>query len=242
MQKITITPEELHDAVVMHRYTIDTKTEFQADASDLFRDNHSAALYIPGGDIGDMAIFLAAAHNYGFEIDKGALWNILMSYQSPELDHISKSPHLHEIIDNNKAFQLDDSDCRFIESLIPHKGHRVENVLNGAAILMKGQFTLPSCMEIVANTQRKNIYPFIFHYSLINKRHKDTVKKLLEENALKLFPGQDEEYLYEVISDMTDNHLFESIKRLIPTLPIYLVSFEENGNFSIETLSDSQET
>jgi hypothetical protein len=70
----------------------------------------------------------------------------------------------------------------------------------------------------------------------VNERHRLIAKKLIEERAVKFFPDCDEEYLFEALSETTENHLFETLKRLASGLPIFEVGFENDGSFKIKEM------
>ena len=77
---------------------------------------------------------------------------------------------------------------------------------------------------------------FVYHQSLVDQRHRQLRKLLVEKKAVKLLEGCDAEYLYQALSEMAENHLMETAKRLAKQLPIYEVKFDEDESFIINQL------
>jgi hypothetical protein len=242
MQKIKVTSDELHDAILETRRVVSSSFASVSRSSEgKYQDTDDLPpLLLPGGDIGDLGIILAASNTYGFKVNNDKVWELIQTYQNDFVKHDLKNtyPHVKELVGNPAAFQLSEDSVKHITSLLP-KGNEefTTDHINGAVILIKGMYALPSQLSINSDFGKKRISPFAFHYTLVNQRHRVIAHDLIEKNIVELFPGQDEEYLYEVISDMTDIHLFESIGRTAPNLPIYKVEFDKDSNFIIEDLS-----
>ncbi|OGK11615.1 hypothetical protein A2954_06715 [Candidatus Roizmanbacteria bacterium RIFCSPLOWO2_01_FULL_37_12] len=78
---------------------------------------------------------------------------------------------------------------------------------------------------------------YVFHETATNKNHRDLAKELIEVKAVQLFPGCDEEYLYEALSEVTETYLYQTINKVAAKLPIYYVKFDEDGSFTVKDMS-----
>jgi len=68
---------------------------------------------------------------------------------------------------------------------------------------------------------------------LIDGRHRALSKNLIKNSNVKLYGDLTDEYLYEVLSEMSDTHLFETIKQIDSFLPIYSVSITDSSTVDI---------
>ncbi len=106
----------------------------------------------------------------------------------------------------------------------------------GAVVQVKGNYSVYPRSMLKTEEGSVETEIFIYHASLVDERHRLMAKKLLDNNAVKLFPGCDAEYLYQVLSDEGEKHLFEILKRLATGLPIYSVEFDEDGGFTFQEM------
>lgn len=119
----------------------------------------------------------------------------------------------------------------FANSLSPSSQEKLSAVLQ-----IKGDYVLASKLFLKSQQEDMAVNIFVFYETLVNQRHRIVAKKLIEKKAVTLFPGCDDEYLYEALSDMIDNHLYETMRRLGKGLPIYYVEFDSEGSFTIEEM------
>lgn len=119
---------------------------------------------------------------------------------------------------------------------IQKKPPRLNKQYEGAVLQVRGVYSVNPLFSV--RTERGNIKGemFVFHETFTNNKHKILAKKLIENKAVKLFPGCDEEYLYEVLSEVTESHLFETLKRLASGLSMFQVNFENDGSFDIKEM------
>ena len=104
----------------------------------------------------------------------------------------------------------------------------------GAVLIVRGNYGVLPKYVLEDESKRILVEVFVYQATLSDSRHRVLSKKLLENKAVELFPGCDEEYLYEVMIEMAENHLFETANRLAKGLPIFTVEFQSDGTFSIE--------
>ena len=151
--------------------------------------------------------------------------------------------HIKQMMQDPKAYNLNQEQLIFLKKFLElvKKQGACETILEGdhqegAVLQIQGPYSLyPRFSEQIDQGKTKT-QAFIFHSTLVNERHKLIAKKLIEEKIVKLFPGYDEEYLYEALSEVSENHLFETLKRLASGLPIFQVSFDSDGSFTIKEM------
>ncbi len=107
---------------------------------------------------------------------------------------------------------------------------------NGAVLQIRGDYSIKP--EFSVHMKHGNITGklFVYQETEINKRHRELSNKLVQNKAVTLFPGTDEEYLYEVLTEVTEERFFETIKKQAKDLPIYLVKFDSEGGFTVEEM------
>ena len=94
---------------------------------------------------------------------------------------------------------------------------------------MSGNRSIWPQFSIETPEGRKDIHILIYHKTFADKRRKAYSSLLFKEKILKLYEGLDEEYLYEVLSETMDNHLYITTNHIDPTLPIFSANFDEKG-------------
>ncbi|OGK25309.1 hypothetical protein A3F58_02410 [Candidatus Roizmanbacteria bacterium RIFCSPHIGHO2_12_FULL_37_9b] len=213
-------------------------------------------LAIPGADAGQLGIIFATANTYGFEVDKEKVFELVVDVVggienfSFHSDHhgdpkipASGCGHIKQQNLDPKAYGLEDDQMKFIETALTKakkKGAK-EIVLEGehqegAILQINGPYSLYPGSLLETDQGNAQVQVFIFHSTLVNERHRLIAKKLIEKKAVELFPGCDEEYLYEVLSEVTESHLFETLKRLASGLSMFQVNFESDGSFDIKEM------
>jgi len=111
--------------------------------------------------------------------------------------------------------------------------------LEGAVVMVKGEdwSIAPKLMAnnlTIKQFSNETIEVFIYQKTLDNKRRRILAKNLLP--YVKTSFSVDEEYLYQILSQVSDNQLLETVNRLAKDLPAYEVEFEEGGEFEIKQL------
>lgn len=106
----------------------------------------------------------------------------------------------------------------------------------GAIIQIKGNYTIPDFVVIQTEIGVAKIDLYIYHYSHTNNSNRLMAKKVMENKAVEFVFDGDEEYLYEALSDTSDQQYYEKIKTLAPGLPIYSVVFKEDGRYDVEEI------
>lgn len=258
MQKIILTKEQISQLIWENRYKIEEKSRFLSRCIDgRYQNNENLnPLAFPGADAGELALIFATANDFGFEIDEKKILATLLEVVGGvknfnlHTDHhgdpkivASGCGHVKQMRLDSEAYSLEKDQIKLLENslLTLKKNGANEAVLQGkheegAVIIVRGNYSLYPRFRLNTEGGAVAVEFFVFHESLVNERHKILAKKLLENKAVKLIDGCDEEYLYEALSDMTDHHLFETAKRLAKDLPIYGVTFSDDGMFMVEDM------
>lgn len=134
------------------------------------------------------------------------------------------------------GFEIDEKKLKTLFELKNDSKINRKNKIYGAVLQIYGEYSIPSRFLVDTGSGREQIDFYIYHVTLSNRENRELAKQLMNMHAVKLFEGCDEEYLYEVLSDKSDQDFFENIKRVAPGLPIYEIVFKDDGSFKIEEL------
>ena len=174
-------------------------------------------------------------------LSKSQLQEVIFSNRY-KLDNESLPSGLDELALLNKTaeeygFEVDQEKANKIlksEKNIPS----LKEKYDGAVLQIRGEYSIEP--EFSMRTEEGFIKGelFIFHETITNKNHKMIAEKLFKERAVKLFPGCDEEYLYQAISEVTETYLHETLKKIARDLPIIHVSFDSDGRFTVKVMGN----
>lgn len=211
---------------------------------------------LPGADAGDLAILYATARSCGFEVDYKKALSILLnliggvqnfSLHTDAYSSASECDHLHQVRLHYKDYYLEEEDIEILDTQIAEikKMGVVATLLEGrhqptAVLQITGDWGVPPHGMLTTDRGDVNTQVMVFHSSRVNDRHKKWAEALVAEKAVKLGAGLDEEYLYQVMSTTTEDHLLETLRRMAKGLPIYQVRFEKGGAFEVESLGTVQ--
>lgn len=252
---MTLSSDQIHAIVSENKYLLPEGSRFLSRCIDGRYENSEnlPALAIPGADIGDLAVLYAAAAQYGFEIDhdkalqtlQGLTGNDHLSWHTDEREEKgvleSGCGHLKQLHLDPTSYGLQKEDVVQLDAQMKktHKDGGDEVTLKGdhhegAVLLIVGNYGVLPQNALVTESGTLQTQLFIFHKTFVDQRHKAWSKLLIEKKAVTLLDGLDEEYLYEALSSTTDDHLFETARRLAKDLPIFQVTFANDGSFEIE--------
>jgi hypothetical protein len=215
---------------------------------------HLPALALPGGDLGQLALVIACANDFGLEIDYekvfqslikvvGGIKNFSYHTDSHHGGLALGCGHFGQMLKDFVAYNLQKNDIEFLEEKL--KFLEKEGVLptvlegnhdEGAILIVKGNFGIFPRFIIETDEGKKEVSVFVYQQTLVDERHRVLAKKLIENKAVKLFNNLDEEYLYEILSEEGENHLLETVNRLASDLPLFEVIFDNRGRFSLKSL------
>jgi hypothetical protein len=265
MQKRKLIIEEVEELVLENRYPVDEETWFlsrcidgryqsTSEVEEERSDGKTSEVKLeplakPGADIGDLMMVFAANKEYGLEIESKNIFKAVLetvggfeNFRFHTDYHNQQSflgcRHFKQGLNDPQAYGLAEDDIATISqflSKIKKKG-ATGKVLEGehlesAVLIIKGDSWSIS-PQLVFN--RELIEIFVYHKTLDNRRRRILSQHLLP-HVKAVFPV-DEEYLYQILSQVTDDQLLETVTRLAKDLPIYDVKFEKNGEFEIKNL------
>ena len=105
-----------------------------------------------------------------------------------------------------------------------------------AILLIRGNFGVsPNCMVEIDNKKYEaNLY--VKQFNVSNFRFRHIAKELLDKKNIALYPGCDEEWLYESLSDSDENLMYEKLQIIAPKTPIFQAVFDDEGSFKLTDL------
>lgn len=211
------------------------------------------ALALPGGDIGDLAVLFSASKLYGFDYDIEESIKVIekivgkmsrTTYKHLHDHSAERCLYLHFLSENPEIFSLNEADFTYFTKKLQKQG-LISSVSfsgapkydEGAVIIFEGKDGVYPQYEFNSITTQFHSKIFIFHRTLVEERRKIFARQLVQSNAVSLYDNLNEEYLYEILSDVGDTHLFETILKLDPKLPIYNAVVSDTGRVKVEKAS-----
>lgn len=260
MSKHILTKTQLHSLISENRYKIDPKTEFISRCIDGRYENKEdlPALAYPGADAGELALILATANAYGFEANGELAFQSLAEVVGGEQhlsfhtdSHADKAHvlagcgHIKQINASHDDYSVTQEQSAFIIKKFGQvlKQGAKQEVLHGdhneeAVVMINGNYGIYPKYTLQTDESEIATSIFEYHKTLVDARHKKLAKTLIKNNAVTLPEGCGEDYLYQVFSETSENHLMETAGRLAKGLPIYQVTFKDNGEFKIEEMGN----
>ncbi len=259
MNNLVLSTEQIQKLVSENSYKINPEAKFLSRCIDerYQEDVDLSPLAIPGADAGELALLFATAHAYGFELVGEKAYQILTDIVGGitnlhfhtdvknQDDPIGGCNYFRELMKEPSIYNTQEQDLEFIRVKVKNSimlGAKdtvlTGEHLHGAIIQIKGQYGIYPNFQLESSEGSERVEFYAFHDTLIKERHRLLAKELVKQQGVKLFEGCGEEYLYEVLSDTTDQHFFEIIKRLGKNLPLYQVSFRDDGSFNLEEMGN----
>lgn len=258
MKRVILTKEQVQELVLANKFKVNPQKKFISRCLDgrYEKSPNLPAMAMAGADIGEIALVTATGNNFGFTVDMQKTTDVLIeivggikNFSFHTDSHADQKTagigcgHIKNIVTDWKAYSMNEDQAKLLQKIandLRKKGAQ-EMVLHGeheegSVVIVRGNYGLFPQLHLETNGEVKQIQTFVFQQSLVNERHHVLAKKLIENKAVKLLEGLDEEYLYEALSDMTELHFFETAKRLASGLPICEVVFDEKGNFEIKDM------
>lgn len=211
------------------------------------------ALALPGGDIGEIAVLYSASNEYGFECNLKSSVNILKEVVAKSKNSKYKQvfsisakdcKYLHFLSEDPEKYSLSKEMIKDIFSYIeqpklqenPFKSEK-KGMIEKSCLIVQGNKGILPQYTFKDYTQTFDASVFVYHKSLVNERRKVFIKDLVRHKAVKLNDGLHEEYLYEILSDMAEFHLFTFLTQIDLHIPIYSVEILPNNKIKVESYS-----
>ena len=256
MNKYILSSTDVQKFVTDNQYEVNRKEKFFSRCIDgrYKNSDNLAPQAFPGGDLGELAMILAAGNSYGFSVDPKKALNALIKivggvkefrfhtdHHADEKAVAGGCGHFKQISLDPKAYNLEEKNLDFmrIELVKIKKQGGQETVLEGdhlegAVLLVSGNWGVFNQGNLDMETGKRFVEVFVYQQTFTNEKHRVLAKELIKSKAIGFSHGEDEEYLYEALSDVSEQHLMETAKRLAKGLPIYGVVFADNGSFQIK--------
>ena len=143
--------------------------------------------------------------------------------------------HIKQAITDQNAYGLTDENVKAVSDFLknaPHKGAMCEklegNHAEEAVVAVKeGEWSIAPQSNEVGEVKQV----FVYHRDLDNERRRHLAKTLLK--YLPKTVGYTAAYIYDILSKVSDDHLFETLSRLAKGLPLLEVSFAKDGSFTV---------
>ena len=246
---MNLSKDQIQELVYANKYSIDPSKSLLSRCMEGGYVNTDSIhpLAIAGADPGDLAVLYATANAYGFEIHEEKAYKTFLEIIGGPKNFSFHPPaecgHMKELTKDPESYSLDADQVQLINTQIAdaEKHGAVKTVLKGkspegAVLQISGEWGVYPQFHMATSKGTVPVQIFMFHKTLADQRHKILSKKLIESKAVTLFDELDNEYLYQVLSSTTEDHFFETIKRIAAGLPMYEAKFESNGNYEIKDL------
>ena len=259
MNKVILSFKDISFLVKENRYRVNPKTWFLSRCIDGRYKNSSdlEALALPGADLGEISIVVAACLTYGYDYDLEKIMAVFVDVVGDEDSlrthtdshgdkniYASGCGHFAQITKDPKAYGLNEFLVEEIRKLFTSKfknqlGGKSYIVLSGdhlegAVLVIEGDWGIYPQYVLETNEGKKPVQVFVYHKTLVERRRRLMAKKLLEKKAIVFRNGENEEMLYQALNEVGEDHFFETAKRLAKDLFIYQVVFQGNGDFKIK--------
>lgn len=256
MPKIILDKTQVQELIFNNRYKVNAEKKFVSRCIDGRYENSSdlPALAIAGADLGEVAVIVSAGNDFGFSVDLQKTVDVLIdivggvkNFNFHTDSHAdAKIPaagcgHIKQVSVDNNAYKLTEEQVESLGKIAVNLKKKGANEIvlhgdhqEGAVFLVTGYYGVMPQGEVDVEGSMLKVQTFVFHKTLVDERHKVLAKKLIEKKAVELLNGLDDQYLYQAISEVTETHLFETVKRLAKGLPIYEVRFKDDGGFEVK--------
>lgn len=211
------------------------------------------ALALPGGDIGELVVLYSAGITYGIDIDLlqsvKTLEEIVGKGKNDEYQHsivgnAEECRYLHLLSENPEMYSLNKENVSTLfstmeQSFLGKKGQSKYNEVykESACVFVQGEVGVLPHYIFETFEQRIDARILIYHKTFVDQRRRNFSTNLYKNEAVKLYAGLSEEYLYEALSEIGDAHVIETVNKLDPNMPIYSATISPSGSVKIENYS-----
>ncbi len=249
-----LTSSQIEELISENQYKYTgNKSQSRCFSGHYENNTNLPALALPGGDIGELVVLYAASITYGIDIDLLQSTKILKElvgkgnndvYQHSMADNAEECRYLHLLSETPEMYSLKSDDISALystieQSLLSKKKQSKFNEVykESACVFIEGEVGILPHYIFETFEQRIDARIFIYHKTLVDERRRAYATNLFKNNAVKLYNGLSEEYLYEVLSEIGDAHVIETVNRIDPHVPIYSAVISSSGSIKIENYS-----
>lgn len=204
----------------------------------------SNPLVKPGADVGDFIVVKATCQEYGIELDNKNILSSLIEIVggSDKINiHTLSSVHqddshyrydcdyLKQAVEHLKEYGLL-QDIKWLDSVIKRFQKKSiktplirDSILKGVLIVKSSHYSIN---PVEKTTKTLN------HFFVYQKTLDDMRRRILAEKLTKRIEGlfkPDSEYMYEVMSSVSDEHLIKTLHQVARRLPLYEITIDASG-------------
>lgn len=235
MYKLTKT--DIQTLVFENKYTpsAEAQTQYRDTYGEIYERNENApAIVMPGGFLGEVVIVLATAATYGLEVDAKKVLKTMETMIKNSAP--ASSLYIDGLRKYAKEYSIEDENLKILEPLlVPAKN--IETTWTGAVVMIKGEYGIHPRFMLNTQEAQMNISIPLLQQSFVSEQRRAFAEALIKGQAIKLDP-EDEEYLYEVMSDVAETHFYLSARLCCLGLPLYAVKFNEKEELEVEELGE----
>lgn len=234
MSTISFSKEELGTYVRESAYKPTPDAVVRYRCSDCFYDGRDtqAEVVMPGGIVGEYAIVSSMAQSYGYEIAPHKVVQIVEGLPTIPRSKQYSCAYCAQLLADPQSFNAPG-----VQQLIDQPDPNLKpQHLEGAIVKIKGDYTVPASSFVENVSGKYALRLYLFHQTFLDAKHRELARRLIDEEVIRLLPGLDEEYLYEILADATETQFLLAITKTTQNLPIYAVTFSPDGQFTIEEL------
>lgn len=219
-----------------------------------FYDNKPSLppLSLPGGDLGQLAMLYSAAFTYGFEVDFDKAGSLLielvggknaLTYKDGMSHTLEAYRYLSFLNKAPESYNMDEIGKSDFFTQVEKMGIHIPDIADGklqnenAYVILHGELGLYPTYDIKQDSGYRTAHLLIFQQTLANRRLKRYVELLLEKSVIKLYEGLDADYLYEVLAETQDVHIYETLARIDKKMPVFSASLLPSGKIHLEQYS-----
>lgn len=230
---------KVENFILSNRYMPSVKA--QAEYRDTYsfvegKNEDEPAVVTPGGVLGDIINVLSTGVAYGIEIDRE---KAVEAVKSTVKIYSWSSLFAQNSIKYWEEYGVSKADKEVIESTVIKTGLAPEKTTrwSGAVVILEGKENVhPLYIQQSEDVKDSFFVPILQQYYLSLHRRR-VVHALITQKAVPL-RKEDEEYLYQIMSDISEINFYLTLRHLSPELPLYAVTFKKETEFEIEELGE----
>ncbi len=220
--------------------------------SDYEPDSQLAPISYPGGDFGILGLIYASGQAYGFEIDHSRVFEILLGI-SGGVEQFSCCQASDENGDTDISTYLPfASNVDFDDEIITILKQQYETVRSsstmvhssyhqgseGAIVTVKGPYAVAPFVQLAdENGRLVPMRVYCLQKTFLSDHIRTIADRFTEEGVVTLYPGCDQEYLYEVLSEMVDTCFYSSLQTEFKIIPIFTVEITDDASITVTEVS-----
>lgn len=246
--------DQIEELITQNQYKFKgKKEESRCFSGHYVNSDLLPALALPGGDIGEIVLVQSAAEIYGFEVDIKKSIKILQeivginkttSFQHSSVNIAEQCRYLHLLSESPEIYSIKKETINALFSTVEQSNlvkktnsQQRESVKENACLIIDAEIEILPQYMFETYMQKFDSRILIYHKKYVDQRRRTFASNLYENKVVNLYEGLSKEYLYEVLSEIGDSHVIETVTKIDPSIPIYLATLSPKGSVVIENYS-----